>query len=48
MLIVQNTLPVGEGLSEEIDVKVDVHQGSVLSLLHFIIMLEALSCEFRA
>ena len=27
--------------------KVGVHQGSVLSLLLFIIVLEALSCEFR-
>ena len=36
---------VGEGYSEE--VKVGVHQGSVLSLLLFIIVLEALSREFR-
>ena len=28
--------------------KVGVHQGSVLSPLLFIIVLEALSCEFRA
>ena len=38
---------VGEGYSEEFDVKVGVHQGSVLSSLLFIIVLEALSCEFR-
>ena len=37
---------VGEGYSEEFKVKVGVHQGSVLSLLLFIIMLEALSREF--
>ena len=28
--------------------KVSVHQGSLLSLLLFIIVLEALSCEFRS
>ena len=38
---------VGEGYSEEFEVKVGVHQGSVLSLLPFIIVLEALSREFR-
>ena len=37
---------VGEGYSEEFEVKVGVHQGSVLSPLLFIIMLEALSQEF--
>ena len=37
---------VGEGYSEEFEVKVDVHQGSVLSPLLFIIVLEALSREF--
>ena len=37
---------VGEGYSKEIEVKVSVHQGSVLSLLLFIIVLEALSREF--
>ena len=36
---------VGEGYSEEFEVK--VHQGSVLSPLLFIIVLEALSREFR-
>ena len=39
---------VGEGFSKEFEVKVGVHQGSVLSLLLFIIVLEALSREFRA
>ena len=38
---------VGEGYSEEFGVKVGVHQGSVLSPLLFIIVLEALSYEFR-
>ena len=36
---------VGEGYSEEYEVKVGVHQGSVLSPLLFIIVLEALSRE---
>ena len=35
-----------EGYSEEFEVKVGVHQGSVLSPLLFIIVLEALSREF--
>ena len=39
---------VGEGLSEEFELKVCVHQGSVLSPLLFIIVLEALSSKFRA
>ena len=39
---------VGEGYSEEFEVKVGVHQGSVLSPLFFIIVLEALSCEFHS
>ena len=34
---------VGEGYSEEFEVKVGVHQGSVFSPLLFIIVLEALS-----
>ena len=38
----------GEGYSEESEVKVGVHQGSVLSQLLFIIVLETLSCEFRS
>ncbi|XP_048753153.2 uncharacterized protein LOC125664425 [Ostrea edulis] len=37
----------GDGYSEEFAVKVGVHQGSVLSPLLFIIVLEALSREFR-
>ena len=39
---------VGEGYSEEFEVKVGVHQGSVLSPLLIIIVLEALSLEFRS
>ena len=38
---------VREGYCEEFEVKVGVHQGSVLSPLLFIIVLEALSREFR-
>ena len=34
----------GEGYSEEFEVNVGVYQGSVLSPLLFIIVLEALSC----
>ena len=36
---------VGEGYSEELEVKVGVHQGSLLRPLLFITVLEALSCE---
>ena len=36
------------GYSEEVEVKVSVHQGSVLSLLLFIFVLETLSREFRS
>ena len=43
----QSHVCVGEGYSEEFEVKV-VHQGSVLSPLLFIIVLEALSREFRS
>ena len=39
-------LGAGEGSIEEFEVKVVVHQGSILSRLLFIIVLEALSCEF--
>ena len=39
---------VGEGFSQEFEVKVGVYQGSVLSPLLFIIVLEALSSEFWA
>ena len=38
----------GEGYSEEFEVKVGVHQDSVLSPLLFIIVLEDLSREFRS
>ena len=38
---------VGDGYSEEFSVGVDVHQGSVLCPLPFIIALDALSREFR-
>ena len=38
---------VSEGFSKEFEMSV-VHQGSVLSPLLFIIVLEALSCEFGA
>ena len=36
-----------DGYSEEFEVKVGIHQGSVLSPLLFIIVLKALSREFR-
>ena len=39
---------VGEGFGKEFEVKVRVHQGSVLSPMLFIIVLEALSLEFWA
>ena len=42
-----NRVRVGVGYSEEFEVKVDVHQGSVLSPLLYIIVLEASSREFR-
>ena len=43
---VRSCVHVGEGYSEEFEVKVGVHQCSVLSPLLFVIVLEALSCEF--
>ena len=45
---VRSRVLVGEGLSEEFEVKVNVRQGSVPSPLLFIIVVEALSREFRA
>ena len=41
------TVRVGDGYSEEFGVGVGVHQGSVLSPLLFIIVLEALSRDFH-
>ena len=45
---VRSHVHVGEGYSTEFEVKAGVHQGSVLSPLLFIIVLEALSREFRS
>ena len=45
---VQSRVHVSEGYSEEFEVKIGVHQRSVLSPLLFIIVLEALSREFRS
>ena len=45
---VRSWVRVGEGFSKEFEVKVLVHQGSLLNPLLFIIVLEALSLEFRA
>ena len=44
---VRSRVRVGDGYSKELSVGVGVHQGSVLSPLLFIIVLEALSREFR-
>ena len=44
---VRSRVRVGDGYSGEFGVGVGVHQGSVLSPLLFIIVLEALSREFR-
>ena len=44
----QSHVRVCEGYSEVFEVKVSVHQSSVLSPLLFIIVLEALSCEFHS
>ena len=42
----QSRVGVGEGYSEEFEMKVGVHQGSVLSPLLFNVVLEALSRMF--
>ena len=44
----QSWVRVGEGFSQEFEVKVRVHRGLVLSPLLFIIILESLSCAFWA
>ena len=44
----RSSVHVGEWCSEEFEVKVGIHQGLVLSLLLFIIVLDALSREFRS
>ena len=44
----QSQVHVGESFNKEFEVKVGVHEGSVFSLLLFIIVLEALSREFQA
>ena len=44
----RSRIRVGEGYSEEFEVKVGVHQRSALSPLLFFIVLEALSPEFRS
>ena len=44
---VRSSVRVGDWYSEEFGVGVGVHQGSVLSPLLFIIVLEALSREFH-
>ena len=44
---VRSCVRVYKGLSDEFEVKFGVHQGSVLSPLLFIIVLDALSREIR-
>ena len=44
---VTTAVKIKEGESDGFEVKVGVHQGSVLSILLFIIALEALTSEFR-
>ena len=45
---VRSCVCVGEGYSEEFEVKIGVHQGFVLSSLLFIIVLEAWSGKFHS
>ena len=44
---VSSRVRVGDGYSDAFEVKVGVHQGSVLSPLLFIMVMEALSREFH-
>ena len=44
----ESQVGVGYGFSQEFEVNVGVHQESIRSPLLFIIVLEALPCEFRA
>ena len=46
--VLQSQVRVGEGYIQHFEVKVGVHQGSSLSPLLFIKVLEALSLEFRS
>ena len=43
-----SSVRVNSCVSERFEVPVGVYQGSVLSLLRFALVMEALSCEFRA
>jgi len=44
---VKTSVKIDGGVSEEFEVSVGIYQGSVLSPLLFIIVMEALSREFR-
>ena len=44
---VRSRVRVGDEYSNSFEVRVNVHQGSVLSPLLFVIVLEALSMDFR-
>ena len=46
--VAHSRVNAGEGYSEEFEVKIGVHQGSVLSPLLFIFVFEALSCKFHS